>query len=131
MKAIERLYQYFNFKEIRPTRLEKDIGIGNGYFSGQLRREADIGSSIIEKIIENTQDLNLEWLITGVGPMIKNGDQGELRINQPQIKDVGQPGCDSCKNKDEMIAVLRQQVELQAEFITHLKGSKSPGETLK
>lgn len=134
MKAIGRLYQYFEFKDIRPSRLEKDIGIGNGYFSLQNRREADIGSSIVEKVADYARDLNIDWLMTGRGSMIKDADQdspGEATIDRVRIKDAGPPGCDSCKNKEEIIVILRQQVELQAEFITHLKGSKSPGETLK
>ncbi|HEY3389237.1 MAG TPA: hypothetical protein VGK38_06665 [Prolixibacteraceae bacterium] len=132
MKAIERLYQYFEFKGIRPSRFEKDIGIGNGYFSLQHRRGADIGSSIVEKIAEYARDLNIEWLMIGLGSMTKVIDQdstGESTIDRPQTNDIGPPGCESCKNKDEIIAVLRQQVDLQSEFIIHLKGSKIPGET--
>lgn len=132
MKAIGRLYQYFEFKGIRPTRFEKDLGFSNGYFSIQMRREADIGTSILEKITENCRDLNLYWLISGKGNMIKDADPdspGETIFSAPLINDIGPPGCDSCKNKDEIIAVLRQQVELQAEFISHLKGVKIPGET--
>jgi len=76
MKAIGRLYQYFDFKGIKPTRLEKEMGLGNGYFSGQLRRDADIGSSIVDKIIENNQDLNIYWLITGKGDMLLDFTKG-------------------------------------------------------
>jgi len=49
MKAIQRLFQYFEFKHIKPTRLERDLGLGKGYLGLQLKREADIGSSILEK----------------------------------------------------------------------------------
>jgi hypothetical protein len=70
MTTIERLFQYFDYKHIKPTRFEKDFGFSNGYFGGQLKRKADIGSSILEKIIDNCRDLNINWLISGEGQMI-------------------------------------------------------------
>ncbi len=71
MKAIERLYEYFDYKGIKPTRFEKEIGLSNGYLGKTLARKADIGSSILVKIIDNCPDLDIVWLITGEGKMIK------------------------------------------------------------
>jgi len=70
MKTIGRLYQYFEFKGIKPTRFEKDFNISNGYFGIQKKRNADIGSGIIELIVDNCRDLNVIWLLTGRENMI-------------------------------------------------------------
>lgn len=72
MTAIERLFQYLDYKQIKPTRFEKNIGLSNGYLGVQYRRKADIGSSIVLKIVEYCRDLDIEWLMTGEGQMIKN-----------------------------------------------------------
>lgn len=43
MKAVDRLYEYLNIKGLKPTAIEKAIGISNGYLSAQKKRQADIG----------------------------------------------------------------------------------------
>lgn len=127
MKAIERLYQYFDFKNIKPTRLEKDLGLGNGYFGIQLRREADIGSSILEKIFDNCRDLDPDWLIAGSGTMVRSGDPmiPAKRIKSDlQTNNAVAPDCEKCIVKDDLIESLRQQIELQSKLISHLEEAK-------
>jgi phage repressor protein C with HTH and peptisase S24 domain len=75
MKAINRLYQYLEYKEVKPTRYEKEIGLSNGYLGTQLRRSGNLGEEILNNIIDNSLDINPEWLLTGRGEMIKNDDQ--------------------------------------------------------
>lgn len=74
MKAIERLYLYFEKKGLKPTVVEKEINLSNGYFSAQKKRNADMGERIMMKIIDNCRDLNPEWLLTGCGSMFRNID---------------------------------------------------------
>ncbi len=71
MKAIERLYEYLETKGIRPTNFERKIGLSSGYLSVQRKRKADMGESILIKISDNCHDLSMEWLLTGVGPMLR------------------------------------------------------------
>ena len=78
MKIIERLYQYFDFKGIKPTSFEKNIGVSNGYFKKMLMRKADIGESVLLNIIENSPDLSPLWLIFGEGDMIRLNDKEEI-----------------------------------------------------
>nr|DAU53011.1 MAG TPA: hypothetical protein [Caudoviricetes sp.] len=73
MKAIERLYQYLEFKELKPTYLEKEIGLSNGYIGVQKKRNADMGEGILLKILDYCRDMDPVWLLTGKGDMlIKN-----------------------------------------------------------
>lgn len=74
MKAIDRLYEYLDCKKIKPTNLEKELGLSNGYFSIQKKRKADIGESTLKKITEYCRDLNPVWLLTGESEMLKNED---------------------------------------------------------
>lgn len=71
MKAIERLYQYLDYKGIKPARFEKENGLSNGYLGTQLKRNGNLGEDIINKIIDNCLDLNPVWLLTGKQKMIK------------------------------------------------------------
>jgi len=124
MKAISRLYQYFDYKNIRPARFEKENGLSNGYLSVQMKREANIGSSILEIVAENCQDLSLDWLITGKGNMIISENAVLPGQNAP-------PFCERCKMKDELIESLRQQIDTQSKLIHHLEDKECPEEGQK
>ena len=121
MKAIHRLFEYFEYKNIKPTRFEKDFGLSNGYLGVQLKREADIGSSILETIIDNCIDLDITWLITGRGHMLTNGFKVELIKNDEGIvlTDMdSSTDCISCKNKDKLILKLQRELDLQKNWST-------------
>ena len=71
MKAVDRLYDYLNVKGLKPTAVEKAIGLYNGYLSAQRKRQADIGEGMMNKIIDYCRDINPEWLLTGKGKMFR------------------------------------------------------------
>jgi hypothetical protein len=73
MKAIERLFEYIEFKGIKPKPFEEQIGLSNGYLGKQLKRKADLGEGIFIKIIENCPEINPQWLLIGNGSMLING----------------------------------------------------------
>jgi hypothetical protein len=75
MKAIERLYKYIDYKGNKPTRFEKELGLSNGYLGTQLKRNADLGESVLNKIVDYCLDINPEWLLTGEGEMLKSDIQ--------------------------------------------------------
>lgn len=74
MKAINRLLQYLDYKGIKPTPFEAKADLSNGYLGKQLKRNANLGEEIINKIIDNCPDLSIEWLIRGKLPMIKESN---------------------------------------------------------
>lgn len=85
MKAIDRIYEYLEYKGIKPTRLEKEIGVSNGYLGTQRKRSADLGEGIILKIIDYCRDINLTWLLTGRGQMIYDSLSGIPTENQEYV----------------------------------------------
>lgn len=78
MKIINRLIEYLENKGVKPTKFEKEIGLSNGYLGKQRERNADFGESIIRKIIDNSPELNIEWLITGKGAMLKSLKEDDI-----------------------------------------------------
>ncbi len=71
MKAIDRISIYLEFKMITPHKFEHTLHISNGYFNKQLRNKGSIGSDILIKVSENYDDLNMLWILTGEGFMLK------------------------------------------------------------
>ena len=80
MKAIERLYQYMEYKGLKPTALEKEIGLSNGYLGVQRKRNADMGEGVFLKIIDNCRDINSSWLLTGEGNMLRTESEKEEKL---------------------------------------------------
>ena len=65
MGAKSNLKQYLAQKGISPAQFYRDTGLSNGF----LNQGDNISSNNIEIIISLYPDLNLQWLITGVGDM--------------------------------------------------------------
>lgn len=78
-KIISRLFTYLKSKGFPHTRFEKEVGLSNGYLMTQLKRNSDLGESIIRKIIDYCPDMDLSWLLTGHGPMLKT-----VTLKQPE-----------------------------------------------
>lgn len=72
MKAIDRFYEYLAEKSLKPTAIEKEIGLSNGYLSAQKKRSADMGEGMMLKIIDYFRDINPSWLLTGEGSMFRS-----------------------------------------------------------
>ena len=109
MKAIARLYQYIEYKGIKPTVFEKEIGFSSGYLSVQKKRNADLGESVLNKLNDYCHDLSISWLLTGEGEMLKNAQvnaqvnaQASTKIekNTPEFHIISEP--DILYKKDEI-----------------------------
>lgn len=64
----QRLMQYLEHKGVTKYKFYKETGLSNGF----LDKEGAIGSDKCEIISYQYKDLNLEWLITGKGEMLKS-----------------------------------------------------------
>lgn len=113
MKAIERLKQYIDFKGFTNSFFEKKNNLSNGYIATQLKRNADLGESIFNKILDNCLDLSPIWLLTGQGSMLKEAVQPAVSSSQPQ-------------ENDKYTASLEKQVA-QLEKINTLQEEKIKG----
>lgn len=114
MKAINRLFEYIDRMQLKPTRLEKEIGLSNGYLRTQERRNADLGEGVLLKILDYCLDLNPVWLLTGKGEMLKP-QSPKPEGNLGQVSDP-----DSSKIIGELTEVIRTQAKAlleQQQFI--------------
>ena len=82
MKPIERIAIYIQFKKISPHAFEKKIVLSNGYFTKQLKHLGSVGSDILIRVHQAYSDLDILWILTGEGQMIKEVDRDGEKINE-------------------------------------------------
>lgn len=105
MKAIERLKQYIDYKGFSNSSFEKKNELSNGYIATQLKRNADLGEGILNKILDNCLDVSPEWLLTGKGSMLKKDAEPTIISqglqNSPLINYNRMPSVITISEKDE------------------------------
>jgi hypothetical protein len=87
MKPIERIAIFIHFKKISPHAFEKKIELSNGYFSKQLRHLGSVGSDILIRIYQAYPDLDILWVLTGEGQMLKEEIQHSQQIDNCILED--------------------------------------------
>lgn len=68
MTVKERLIEFIKYKDLSFRQFEFHVGLANGYITAL---KANIGSDKLQMIIEKYPDLNIEWLLSGHGSMLK------------------------------------------------------------
>lgn len=113
MKAIDRLYEYFDNQNIKPTVFEREAGLSSGYLSVQKKRNADLGETILNKINDYCHSLSIEWLLTGSGDMLKKEANNIEHLNtQTSSSDDDSSGVSIYKLKTDYYGVERQLIPL-------------------
>jgi hypothetical protein len=124
MKIIERIHEYLYHKRLKPIPFEKKVGLSNGYLGKQLRRKADVGESVLVKIIEHCPDLNPIWLVSGKGEMLKglNVPLPNSNIESEKIIEMEK----AMAEKDAEIATLKDELLIIYRKMSGAKSNKSP-----
>lgn len=126
MKAIDRFYEYLAEKSLKPTVVEKEIGLSNGYLSAQKKRGADMGEGMMLKVIDYFRDINPVWLLTGEGSMLR----AEQWVHAAEMKLISATSTiDSIlynmyKEKDLEVKDLMETIGSLKEQIRQLKKEK-------
>lgn len=126
--TINRIKQYLDYKGIRVGAFEKVVGMSNGSFASQLKHNKTIGVDKLENILKKYTDIDVEWLLTGEGDMIKLNilrETGEVykktekvaehEINYKDLAEARKETIESLKkiiqHQDEQIATFKQNNE--------------------
>ncbi len=75
LKTIDRLMQFIKYAGLSARQFDLSIGAGNGYTLRMQKNNASIGSDVIENILKAYPRLNVVWLITGEGEMLKENEE--------------------------------------------------------
>ena len=111
MKAIERLIQYIDYKGFSNRSFEIQIGLSNGYIGTQLKRNADLGESILNKILDNCLDINPIWLISGKGEMLKQKEAPIVPIVNEKDSYIIELQKDKIRSLEKELQNQRQEIE--------------------
>ena len=100
MTLSERIREIANHEHMSIRALEKSIGASDGVIAKSLRSGTDISSKWLLSIVEKFPRYNLNWLMTGEGPMVGSEPAGDIVIP----KELAQMFAD-------MAATIRSQQE--------------------
>lgn len=82
----EKLNEYITSKGISMYAFENSLGVSRGSISKAVKENKSIGSQVLENILSTYADLNPDWLLTGRGPMLRDGQtHKENKLSAPPI----------------------------------------------
>lgn len=81
--TLSRLRQYLDYKGITNRAFEMQFGFSNGSFASQLKRGGTIGVDRLENILCEYKDINIEWLLTGAGTMLRSDTDTQIATAEP------------------------------------------------
>ena len=109
MSIAKRISQFIENQTISVNSFEKTIGASNGLIRKSITNDTEIQGKWLTLIAENYPNLNVEWLLTGKGQMLK--PEGK---NDPAT-------CALCAEKDRTISILQSQIADKDEIIRLLR----------
>lgn len=116
----ERLLQFINIENIEKARFEKESGLSNGFVD---KVGSTIRSKSLDKIRKQFPHLNIDWLLTGEGEMLKTGNIHV--VGDGNISNTGITGGDVAMGTDQEVMILKNRIkELEAE-VKELKNDKA------
>jgi pheromone shutdown protein TraB len=109
----DRIIKVIEFKGIAKEKFYLEIGMTSANFRGKAK-ETPLNSTAIENILSVIPDINLDWLLTGKGEMLKSGDANINMGNGQQIIASNVHGGISADNRQyysDSPDVLRSQID--------------------
>ena len=117
IKTIDRLMQFIKYAGLSARQFDISIGASNGYTLRMSKNRASIGSDVIETILRTYPDLNVVWLLTGEGPMLKSQREEEILdfenlppAKQKEIERIIEEKIRE-KQREELKEILREVTE--------------------
>lgn len=129
-KLKERVCQYCEYMNIRVSQFEKKAGLSNGYFNQVSKKPSD---SKLDAITKAHPNLNIDWLCTGRGVMIKDNTSLSQPAPVEEVKPVAETSLVSylerkVGDQDILIRELYQQIgALEKELELARKGETAKG----
>ena len=98
---VNRIQRYIKYKGISMRSFESHAGLTNGIISSALKRKNDLSWDSVSKIVDTYTEIDIEWLITGHGQMLKVNDEvtpiaevAEIPQRQETREDITLPRTD-------------------------------------
>jgi hypothetical protein len=101
IKTIDRLMQFIRHMGLSARQFDLSIGASNGYTLRMNKNNASIGSDVIETVLKTYPDLNVVWLLTGEGHMLKSAMEDQI-LDFDQLPE---------KQQREIEAVIERKIQ--------------------
>lgn len=119
----ERLTQFTEAIGISIRAFEQQIGASNGLIRKAITNKTDIQSKWLTSIAENYPQINMDWLLTGKGEMLKESPTSGIKIgNKNKGVSIGNTLKDSnISYGTESLASLNLENQFLKKEVDHLK----------
>lgn len=114
MTVKERLILFLKHKNLKPAQFEQAIGASNGYINSMRK---GLGVDKIEHVRSVFPDLNIEWLITGEGEMLKIDEQNHPASVCKEDVAVSREAWEMIKLQTEAIISQQKAILIQQQTI--------------
>lgn len=122
--TLKRIKQYLDLKGIRVSVFEREIGMSNGSFASQLKNDKTIGVDKLEKILRIYSDIDIEWLLTGRGDILKQDILNEERV--PYTK-IDSENLEEALNYKELAEARKETIDSLKKVILFLEAQIEEG----
>ena len=112
-----RLGQLIIALGVSKNQFSKQIGTSSAMISKVTGQKINFGIEIIEKIIKAYPQLNIDWLLTGIGSMWRENHNNEVQLNPQLSTNIG-------KNKKDQFDVS-VKITSEADLIEKIRNSAS------
>lgn len=86
MKPIERVKNIIEYNKLSISAFEKKTGMSNNSIQTAIKRTSNLKDDTLNSILNAFQDISAEWLLTGKGEMLKNREEVQNMVNEPEEK---------------------------------------------
>jgi hypothetical protein len=83
MRMIDRFDEYMKHKRLNDNQVSKQLGLTNGVIGKSRKEGRDLSARVLELIENYYTDLNISWLRTGEGEMLK--PQPAIERDEPLV----------------------------------------------
>lgn len=106
MAVKERLIEFLEYKSISKSEFGRIIGVSSAFVTSMRK---SIQPDKVESIASNFPDLNINWLMTGEGDMLKAAKENESNDTSMDLSSLKQ----TIQTQSVAISALNKAVELQ------------------
>ena len=112
----ERLKEFIRYKNISQRSFLLQCGLSEGFISSM---RVSLQPDKVDNIAIRFPELNIAWLMTGIGEMLVKNDE---MVSEPLP--VYEKRCERCKALEQTIEAQKQTIQAQQELIAELKKGK-------
>ena len=126
--TLKRIKQYIDLKGIKVSVFEREIGMSNGSFASQLKNDKTIGVDKLEKILRVYTDINIAWLLTGKGNILK---VDVLNETQAPYNKTDSENPEEAVNYKELAESRKETIDTLKKLIAYLEAQLSEADQHK